>query len=345
MKIESPRASLDFNRNIAPENFDFWNAGNRCLQNARYQLRTLWLFTYSDLKTILIPSLFFASITTLSGPGLTTTPYRPALCSLLIRVPHMVVWLWLTLLLVDISNQRHTKSILEDRINKPWRPLPAGRLSASDARRLLFAGIPFVLITTMVFLPQGFPITVIAIIGSHFYNDLGGADENILVRNLMNAAAITCFGAGAARVALGKEIGLNNDAYKWLGIIAAIVTTTMQVQDMEDQEGDLARGRVTIPLLIGDVLARYTIAISISIWSVLCPFYWDVITSGYILPGFVGFTIAMRTLKIRTLQADKLNWKAWNVWIMILYLLPIWNMTATFVKECFRDVCDSMFHF
>ena len=290
-----------------------------------YHLRTLWLFTFSDFKTIVVPSTAFAGLTALSGPSLTTNPSVPSFSYLLGRLPLVLTWIWLTLLLVDIANQRHPGSVIEDTLNKPWRPLPSGRISSFGARRLLLTAIPSVLAITKFFLPQGLPVTIVAIIGSYMYNDLGGADESFFIRNLMNATAITCFSAGAAQVAIGERVALNDHAYRWLAMIAAIVTTTMQVQDMEDQEGDCARGRVTIPLLLGDATARYSIALLVSAWSFICPAYWGLDALGYVLPGVVGLTIAGRTLTMRNVQADKGNWRAWNIWMMTLYLLPVWK--------------------
>ncbi|KAF6228820.1 hypothetical protein HO173_011668 [Letharia columbiana] len=305
----------------------------------QYCLKTLWLFTFSDFKTIVVPSTAFAILTAVSGPSLTTNSSVPSLSDLYPRLPLVLSWTWLTLLLVDIANQRHPGSVLEDSLNKPWRPLPSGRISTFGARRLLLIAIPSVLAITKFFLPQGLPVTIIAIIGSYMYNDLGGADESFLVRNLMNAAAITCFGAGAAQVAIGEQVALNVDAYRWLAIIAAIVTTTIQVQDMEDQEGDRARGRVTIPLFLGDVTARHSIALLVSAWSFVCPAYWGLNALGYVLPGAVGLTIAGRTLTMRNVQADKDNWRAWNIWMMTLYLLPVWEDIFSTVASGVRNWC------
>ena len=303
----------------------------------QHHLGTLWLFTFSDFKTIVIPSTAFAAVTALSGPSLTTNPSVPPLSKLFLRLPLVLVWIWLTLLVVDIANQRQPGSVIEDSLNKPWRPLPSGRISTFGARRLLFIAIPCVLTITKIFLPQGLPVTIIAIIGSYMYNDLGGADENFFVRNLMNAAAITCFGAGAAQIAIGEQVTLNSDAYQWLTMIAVIVTTTMQVQDMEDQEGDRARGRVTIPLLLGDATARHSIAVSVSAWSFLCPAYWGLDALGYVLPVAVGSTIAGRTLMTRNVQADKGNWRAWNIWMMTLYLLPLQKAISSTAIDSLLD--------
>lgn len=296
--------------------------------NLFYHVYTLWLFTFSDFKTVLLPSTGFAILAALSGPTLTTNSSPPPVVALLTRLPLVICWTWLTLLLVDISNQRQPKSIPEDRLNKPWRPVAAGRLSVVDARRLLFVAIPTVLVITRLWFAESFALTVTFIIGSYMYNDLGGADESSFIRNLLNAIGITCFAAGATRVIVGSSTALNDNAYPWLVIIGAIVTTTMQIQDMEDVEGDRIRGRVTVPLLIGDGPARWSIAILVSFWSLACPTYWRLELSGYVLPIVCGFTIAARSLLLRNIEADKANWRAWNAWMVVLYMLPVWNQLS-----------------
>ena len=288
-----------------------------------YHLHTLWLFTFSDFKTILFPSTAFAILTYLSGPTLTTS--LPQSSRVITRLPLCLLWTWSTLLLVDIANQRHSHSVLEDRLNKPWRPLASGRLTSLQARRLLLFAIPSVLAIALILFPQGLIITVIAIIGSYMYNDLGAADESFLMRNIMNACAITCFGAGAALVLCGEEATLNEAAYRWLAVIFSIVTTTMQVQDLADQEGDRARGRVTVPLWLGNATARYSVAVLVTAWSVICPFYWQLDPWGYAMPMIVGLTVAGRSISMRSVNADQGTWKAWNVWMVTLYILPVWQ--------------------
>jgi len=36
-----------------------------------------------------------------------------------------------------MDNQRQAESIEEDKFNKPWRPLPSGRMSAGQATKLM----------------------------------------------------------------------------------------------------------------------------------------------------------------------------------------------------------------
>ncbi len=83
------------------------------------------------------------------------------------------------------------------------------------------------------------------------YNDLDAANEHYLIRNLINAVAHAAYSSGSARVASGAE-NLNARGWIWLGIVGCVIFSTLQVQDLKDQEGDRARGRSTVPLVWGD---------------------------------------------------------------------------------------------
>lgn len=50
------------------------------------------------------------------------------------RVPHVAFWSWLQILCFDIANQALFPD--EDRVNKPFRPIPAGRISVENALKL-----------------------------------------------------------------------------------------------------------------------------------------------------------------------------------------------------------------
>jgi hypothetical protein len=78
------------------------------------------------------------------------------------------------------------------------------------------------------------------------YNDLEGR-EHPFTRNLINALAVVWFAFGATTVAYaGQPLLLTPQAMQWECIIVAIVFTTLQVQDLHDQEGDRVRGRCTV---------------------------------------------------------------------------------------------------
>ncbi|KAM0798130.1 UbiA prenyltransferase family-domain-containing protein [Usnea florida] len=286
-----------------------------------YNVHTIWLVTRNDLKSIVFPETAFGICSALSGPMITSNN-SPDVDSILNRIPLVLLWTWINVLIFDLANQRLPNSIVEDSINKPWRPIPSGRLSPCEARRLLLAVVPVAILVT--FYTGGMEETIFMNTLEYMYNDLGGADENFVVRNLINAAGFICYSAGATRVASGHgQHSLNQKAYHWLAIIGAIVFSTLQMQDMADQEGDRARDRRTLPLVLGDWTARWTISMPVILWSFICPAFWEVHLYCWILPVFLGSVVAYRALVFRDAVSDKKTWIIWNLWITSLYLLPL----------------------
>ena len=267
------------------------------------------------------PETAFAIFSALSGP-LMTTNQSPDLLTILGRLPQVILWNWLNLLIFDIANQRLPNSILEDSVNKPWRAIPAKRLTATEARRILLAVIPIVFVATLYL--GGMEETVAMMVLTWMYNDLGGADESYIVRNIINAFGFMCYSSGATRVAAGYgQTSLTEVSFQWIAIVGLVVFTTLQMQDMSDQEGDAARGRGTAPLVLGDGVARWTIAVPVMLWSVICPTFWALSWTGFIGPLALGGILAARVLLLRSVPADKITWKLWCYWTISLYLLPL----------------------
>lgn len=195
-----------------------------------YHINTIWLVTRNDLKSIVFPETAFGICSALAGPMLTSN-HSPNAISILKRIPLVILWTWINVLIFDLANQRLPNSIIEDSVNKAWRPIPSGRLTACQARRLLLAAVPLGILIT--FYTGGMEETIVMNTLEYMYNDLGGADENFVVRNLINAAGFICYSAGATRVACGHDqYTLNEKAYQWLAIIGGIVFSTLQMQDM-----------------------------------------------------------------------------------------------------------------
>lgn len=185
--------------------------------------------------------------------NLLTTNAAPGLATVLARTPQIVLWNWLNLLLFDVNNQCQAKSVLEDSVNKPWRAIPSQRLTAQQARRLLLIIIPTVFLATRYL--GGTREAVALMVMTWMYNDLGGADDNFIIRNSLNALGYMCYSSGSMIVATGYgQHHLNKTADVWLTMIGAIIFTTLQMQDMPDVKGDAARRRRTIPLVYGDLL-------------------------------------------------------------------------------------------
>lgn len=253
---------------------------------------------------------------------LLTTNTTPQFAAILFRLPQVILWNWVNLLVFNLANQRLSNSVLEDSVNKPWRPLPSNRISGSEAKRLLLALIPCGLILS-IFL-GGLRETAAMLILTWMYNDLGGADENYVLRNLIIAGGYICHGSGATIIAAGfMDHELHGEAYTWLGIIGGVIFTTMQVQDIPDMVGDAARGRRTLPLVHGEWVGRCTVAIPVVVWTFVCPAFWQLGYTGYALPVAVGSLVVFRILKMKNVGADEVTYRVWCCWLTTLYILPL----------------------
>ena len=287
-----------------------------------YHFHTVFLFTASDFKTIVIPSTAFGILgsyayLTEDSSMLEGTPIQ--------RIHLVFIWTWLNLLPFNISNQRHPAAIQEDRKNKPWRPLPSRRLTSSQANILMLGSYLVAFIYSMCVRGMKSCLTLIAL--GWWYNDRNGA-ERCWTRNLINAAGYISFTYGAVEVAIGSQAHLSEKACQWFLLIGMIIFSTVQVQDIPDQEGDNARGRRTIPLVIGDTLARWSVAVLLPIWSLIAASFWQLDNTIILLPLSLALLIAVRLLRTRSVADDMTSFKFWNMWVLTLYTLPLWRRAS-----------------
>lgn len=290
---------------------------------ATHLLYTLWLFTESDIVTFVLPNTVFGIFGALSGLLTNTTSVHPSTNQILWRLPHVVAFNWLNLLIFDIANQRLPAAIAEDSLNKPWRPLPKKRVTPAAAQTLLLLTIPVVLLA--VYSIGAGPESSLLVTLTWMYNDLGGGDRDIWVRNGIIAFAFAVYNAGSLKLAAGAELTISSTGLKWIVVISGVILTTMQVQDLKDQAGDERRGRRTVSLVLGDGVARWTIVFSMAFWAVLCPMFWQMGASGFLLSGGVAALVALRLLKWRDAKADSKSWKLWAWWTVMLYSLPLFK--------------------
>lgn len=292
-----------------------------CLLNSAFSFLTaIWLFTFSDIKTIIAPSFAFGTFTSLVAASFGIDP-APTWVEVLHRTPLMVLWSWINLLPFAIDNQRRPGSIAEDSLNKPWRTLPSKRMTPEQAYNLMLVLYPIAVLVSLKI--GGLRQCLGLIILGTWYNGGKGADQNCIVRNFINACGFICHISAPLEVALGGgEMSINQDMTNWLVVIWMIVLTTVHTQDMYDQAGDKAMGRNSVPIVIGDVPARWTIAIPMAFWSVFCPWYWSTSLNMSAVFVLLGVTIAVRSLTLRTVSQDKTTFRLWNLWMVCLYAIP-----------------------
>lgn len=251
-------------------------------------------------------------------------PYTPdSAVKVVSRIPGMVAWLWLNLLVFNLANQRREGSVVEDAINRPWRPIPSGRVTAAEAQLALYIVAPGVLFVTANLLGHRVVLPNLAILlMTWLYNDVGAANAGPVWRNLVNALGIASFGWGAMASLLSGGESVRTP-YLWLAMTAAVTFTTVQSQDLPDMKGDAARNRLTMPLRYGELPTRISIAFFALFWSLVCPAYFHVSELiVWCLPLSIG--IAMAVLVTRWDESsDKIVWTLWCLWVAVIYLLPL----------------------
>lgn len=311
----------------------------KVMRECMFHLYSIWLFTFTDIKTILFPSTAFAlfngSAVSHYMANVPSSQYNlPSPYQVLKSTPLVLIWVWMNLLPFTISNQRKPDAIEEDKLNKPWRTMPTQRLTPESAKHLMLASYLIAIITSIHF--GNLAQCIALIILGHWYNDLGGADVSCLSRNFINGCGFICFSSGATQVAIGGRTfeGRGSESAPkllgwWYSVIACIVFTTVETQDMYDQRGDGIRNRKTLPLVIGDAPARWVIAAFMVLWCWATPWLWSSSPYGYVAPVLLGLAVALRTLVVRSEEGDKVTFRVWNLWLVSVYLLPLFKVLET----------------
>lgn len=301
-------------------------------------LYAVFLFIYTDFKTILIPQTLIGILQASTGPLLTTETH-PDIWAILRRTHMVLLWNGLNLLTFTITNQRLPQSIAEDSINKPWRPIASGLISPDEAQRLLLLLVPLTYAVSVAWTGAG-PETLGLVALAWLYNDLEGGNESVILRHGLNGCGFALYTHASTMIAANEDnsllrilrrgnaqehVFMTPLALHWLGMQACIVATTIHAMDLPDMEGDSKRGRRTLPLVIGEGIARVWLACGCLIWSVFCLYYWDLfqkhVTICLLLLGW-SIEIGRRALVLWDTKATQRTYQMWCVWLTTIYTLP-----------------------
>ncbi|KAF1933175.1 uncharacterized protein M421DRAFT_97396 [Didymella exigua CBS 183.55] len=283
----------------------------------------LFLFTSDQILDTVIPGTAFGILAALSGSILDLPDQWAG--SILVRAPWVALWLWLVILQFCVQNQRSPSSVAEDTINKPWRPIPAGRMTSEQADLLLSgtniaAGLLSYYLDVM-------PIFLVYVCFITAYNDFGGGNKSGVVRNVFCGAGFSCYFGGALSIALGPH-AMSAAAWNWTFMLAlGILATTIQTQEFRDEVGDKARGRRTLVTELGRERAFWTVLVTVAFWSLYTPLHffkgrW--MTA--LLPMMFGgplFATAVEAYYKGSNMLDRKLYKIWCVWMFSFCPLPL----------------------
>ncbi|KAI0521173.1 UbiA prenyltransferase family-domain-containing protein [Xylaria bambusicola] len=297
--------------------------GSTIASKASHIITIFWRSTRDDMSTVLGPTILFGLCGVLSGPIFINLEDHVQPLELVIRLPSVVFFVWSTLLVFQLSNQRLPEAVIEDSLNKPWRPIPSGLVTPIQIRRALLLIVPIVWACNYL-LDVAYETALLTVL-FWLYSDLGGGDENCILRNAIISAGYGLWNLGSIKVASGRSSDdLTSTGATWIFILTGVALTTMHMQDLRDQQGDRSRGRQTAPIVLGDRLVRWAIAGPVIFWSLFCTYYWE--ARIWAAPGLVvvtpGLVVAIRCLTLGGPSSDRLTWHIWGVWIASLYALP-----------------------
>ncbi|KAH9960956.1 UbiA prenyltransferase family-domain-containing protein [Russula compacta] len=297
-------SSVSINLSFSAEDYPF-----KFFSTVNYHLYTAILFTWTDHKTIFLPITAFACA---------TAPLR-SFSSLL----QCWIWIWFHLFLCNVSNQ--ARSCEEDKVNRPWRPLPAGRITESQAVTLRWTIAVLCLFWSSIYGQELVLMTIGLVITTVVYDELGTAGH-IIGKNFCAVGGYASFEVGATII-----IGTNH-AMDFVSVTAVIISgimifTTIQAQDFADVEGDKALGRMTFPIYAPEFSRAFTLIATVA-WSVFLSWFWGVgpVSAAFLV--ILGTYVGMRYYLWRTLEADKKSYTIFNIWLMAAHTLPLHTRTS-----------------
>ncbi|KAG9315970.1 UbiA prenyltransferase family-domain-containing protein [Chiua virens] len=250
----------------------------------------LFLFTKADIRTALIPQTVFALAVA-------------SVCHLS-RILHVIAWIWLHLLTCNIANQ--IKAPDEDKINKPFRPLPSGRISEHHARILRWTLVLVCLAVSLTYSVELLLTSLKLQILTVLYSELHG-DECFLLKNALTAVMYGCAGFGGALLAGCDRSHVPKTAQLAVQLSTAVFASTLHAQDFKDVLGD----RLT--------------ALCIPLWSICLSCVWRLDTlSAMVFVAYSGYT-GIRFLIYQSVEDDKRSCRYYSFWLSIHHILPAYS--------------------
>ncbi|KAG0701171.1 UbiA prenyltransferase family-domain-containing protein [Suillus ampliporus] len=273
------------------------------LRGALRHFETAWLFTRSDFKTIILPVMIFATVV---SPRHNPLALSCSLC-----------WLWFHLFQANVSNQSY--SVHEDEVNKPWRPVPSGRITVKDSRALRWGLMVFCLGLSFLFSLNVFITSAASTVVMMMYDDVR-LSHHPTFKNLCNAGYYVTFELGPSLI-LSGESSFDRTSIQALSCSALVILLTIHAQDFADVNGDRRSGRRTLPIVAPEGSRIYMLCV-IPLLSFALASFWSL---GPLCGAFfvsMGTWVGFRYFLFRDEIRDQSSYRMYNIWLMGVHLLP-----------------------
>ncbi|KAL1738900.1 UbiA prenyltransferase family-domain-containing protein [Schizophyllum fasciatum] len=264
----------------------------RAARSSSEALYTIYLFSESNVTGVLLPAV--------PRDGLRTR-WRFDMADFF----EGFLWLELHLLAFEVTG------VEEDKLQKPHRPIPSGRIAQSQARTLYICVIIAALAMSA---RHGIACVTVIFIGAiTVYN------EGCLARFWYFKSGLALL--GYAWFCSGTAICFNDDRplpprTLWAtSCLALIFFTTGHAQDFRDREGDAAIGRRTLALILPHRFARWSLSALIVAWAAAaCRCWAPPLPFSMLVCALAGAT-ALSFLTDHSQEADKQSYCVYNLWL------------------------------
>lgn len=213
-------------------------------------------------------------------------------------------------------------------MNRPWRPVAAGRLTEAQAVKLRWTVVAVCVAWSSTYgLDQ--VLTTLGLVLTTFLYDECGLAGHPIGKNFCNIGGYTTFEVGATKI-MGEinylVAAVDIDVYDLKGatrdldlvsssavlISGILIFTTIQAQDFPDVKGDSALGRVTFPIYAPEFSRLFT-AMALVCWSTFLSWFWSLgVTVNFLFVVF-GTYVGLRYYEWRIESDDKLSYLIFNV--------------------------------
>jgi len=172
-----------------------------------------------------------------------------------------------------------------DRINRPDRPIPSGRLTAGSAQAVAWICLALGAALTLSQAPRAghLALYAFAALSLHFYSPW------LKNRGALGPAVVALLGGLA--VLWGGWIGPHpGRSLAAAGLAVAVTSARECAKDLEDVEGDAPAGKGTWPVRAGEGPPRFALRLASGIGLLLIPVPWMLGDAG---PWYVGLSLAV----------------------------------------------------
>ena len=115
------------------------------------------------------------------------------------RLVHSFAWQWIQVLAFNLANQGHSPE--EDRLNKPYRPIPSGRISAESTLRLRWIVVALGIIHSAFYSIETVYCALGILLVTYLYCDLRVDASHWTIRSCMGGFGFVPNFVGAALIA------------------------------------------------------------------------------------------------------------------------------------------------